>query len=388
MTSRARWLVLLVSTPLVALITVGFLLSGSATAGQAAFPHLRVFQDVMSLVYGAYVEDVDPDKVMDGAMRGLADALDASSAYLSPREVQTIGTALPAADVGVVVTRQYYLRVVGVRDGSPAAKAGVRSGDLIRMIDDAATRDLSAVAGMRRLAGAPGSQVRVVVIRDNAAEPHTLTLTREARGGQAASARRLPGGEAYVRVSSFAEGATPAIKSAIESVRAAAAQGVIVDLRDVADGPISEGIAAARLFIGSGVIATLAGRDSAARTVTQAAAGDGTLTMPLVLLVSNGTGHAAEVFAAALAGQKRAELVGQPTAGLAAEQKLIRLPEGYGLWLTHARYLTASGTPLHEEGLTPDVTLPPPVVAFGEDPPAQDVALARAVERLKARKTP
>jgi carboxyl-terminal processing protease len=135
MTSKSRWLAFLVSTPLVALVAVGGLLGANARAlPEQAFTHLRVFEDVVSLIMSSYVEVADPDKVMDGAMRGLVDSLDPMSAYLSSTEVTQAraNTPLPAGDVGLVVSRQFYLRIVGVRDGSPAARAGLRPNDYIR----------------------------------------------------------------------------------------------------------------------------------------------------------------------------------------------------------------------------------------------------------------
>src|SRR5438552_13345336 len=145
MSSRSRLVVLLISTPLVVLIAVGGLL-GASSARQDSFPQLRIFGDVVSLVLNSYVEPVDIDKVMEGAMRGLADGLDRSSAYLTPDEVRMVETStpLPAGDIGVIVTRQIWLRVVGVRDGSPASRAGLRPDDYIRAIAVKPTRDISA----------------------------------------------------------------------------------------------------------------------------------------------------------------------------------------------------------------------------------------------------
>ena len=119
-----------------------------------------------------------------------------------------------------------------------------------------------------------------------------------------------------------------------------------------------------------------------------AQAGDGRLTLPVVLLVSNGTAGAAEVFAAALNGNGRGDLVGEPTAGLAAEQRLVALPEERGLWMTYARYLALDGEPIHERGLRPNLAVESPNLAFDETPPATDDMLAKAVERLTARTTP
>jgi len=387
MTSKSRWLIILVSTPLVILAAVGGLLA-TQTVPQQSFKDLRVFDDVVSLVMSSYVERVDVDKVMEGAMRGLADGLDASSAYLTPDEVKAVeaGTPLPPGDVGLVVSRQFYLRVVGVRDGSPAARAGVRTGDFIRGIDGKPTRDVSAFAGNRLLHGAPGSKVELVVLRGSAVEPHTVNLVREAPKGPAVTGKRLPDGEGYVRVASFATGAAAAIRKEVDGLRQAGATGAVIDLRGIADGSPEEGIAAARHFVKSGTLATLVPR-SGSKTVTAAAASDGAVTMPIVLIVSNGTANAAELFAAALSENQRADLVGEPTAGLAAAQHLLKLPENRGLWMTYARYVTNDGKPIHEHGLRPTVAVEEPTVVFGEAPPASDDALAKAIDRLKTKKT-
>lgn len=385
MSSRSRVVIFLVSTPLAALLVVGGLLGAARPAAQQGLPHLRVFEDVVSLIIGSYVENVNVDKVFDGAMRGLADGLDSSSTYLTPDEVKAIDAKAtpPAGDVGLVISRQFYLRIVGVRDGSPAKRAGLQSGDFIRAIDDTPSRELSTYAGTRLLRGAPGSKVSLLVIRGNAAEPHTVDLVREAPTAELVTSRRLASGQHYVRVISFAEGTAAAIRAQIP----ASATAVVIDLRDIADGTAADGIAAARLFIKSGVLATLAAR-GAANVVTSAGDGDGALTMPVVLVVSNGTGNAAEIFAAAMSAQKRARLVGEPTAGLAGVQHLVRLADGHGLWLTYARYVMPDGTtPVHQRGLRPDVPVETPTVGFGESVPTADVVLTKAVEDLTT-KTP
>ena len=132
-------------------------------------------------------------------MHGLADCLDPDSAYLTPAQVKQVesGAPLPPADVGLELTRQYYLRVIAARDNSPAAKAGLRTGDYIRAINDMPTRDMSVWEGMRALRGAPGSKVSVTIIRGNATDPHVVELTREAapasdvNGRIAGAGRRL-----------------------------------------------------------------------------------------------------------------------------------------------------------------------------------------------------
>src|SRR5688572_3803386 len=135
MTSRTRLLVLVVSTPVIAFAIIGGFL-GQAMARDDTYQHLRVFEDVISLVLNNYVEEVDVNRAMKGAMHGLAEGLDADSAYLTPALVKTFDEQPAPADVGLELTRQYYLRVVSARDGSPAAKVGLRAGDFVRMIND------------------------------------------------------------------------------------------------------------------------------------------------------------------------------------------------------------------------------------------------------------
>ncbi len=388
MTSKSRWLVFLVSTPLVVLAAVGGLIGANGARPEQAFTHLRVFEDVVSLIMTSYVENVDADKVMEGAMRGLADGLDPMSAYLTADEVALAksNAPVPAGDVGLVISRQFYLRIVGVRDGSPAARAGLRTNDFIRGIDNKPTRDVSAFTGARLLRGAPGSTVELTVLRGNAAEPHVVTLVREVPAGAAVTTTHLPGGAAVVRVATFGPGTATALGAAMDSLQKANAPGVVLDLRGTADGPPTEGIAAARLFVKSGTLAIRSTRDTA-REITSAAEGDGRITFPVVLLVSNGTASAAEVFAAALNGNGRGDIVGEPTAGLAAEQRLVALPEGHGLWISYARYLAIDGEPIHARGLRPNLAVESPSVAFDERPPVVDEMLDQAIERLRTKGT-
>jgi len=389
MTRKARWIVFLVSTPLVALVTVGGLMGAPRAAAQANNPHLRVFEDVIRLVLNAYVEDVDVDKVMDGAMHGLTDGLDTSSAFLQPDEVKAIESkaAMPDGDIGLVVTRQFYLRVLGVREGSPAARAGLQVTDYVRMIDGRPTRDMSGVTGMRLLRGQPGSKVSIVIIRSgNTSDPHTIELVREKLQGEVVRSSTVDG-VARVRVSSFGPDTSAALQSAFEKIVASKTPGAVIDLRGTADGTPEDGIKAARLFVKSGTIGVRAAR-TGDPVKTTAAAGDGAVTLPVVLLVSNGTSNAAEAFAAALSGNGRADLVGEPTAGVAARQKLVPLPDGYGLWLTYERYMTVGATPepIHERGLTPKVLIQNLVPGFDELPPTTDAPLTKAIEHLKTKR--
>lgn len=389
MNLKTRLSVLLISTPVLAFVLVGGLMgNASAGNGDERFQSLRVFQDVIGLVTEHYVEPVKLDRVMDGAMRGLAEGLDPDSAYLNADQVRQVqaGTPLPEGELGVELTRQFYLRVIAARDGSPGAKAGLQTGDHIRAIDGKPTRDMSVFEGTRLLRGAPGSKVTLTLIRGNAAEPHELTIVREKASVTAVSGKALGPDAAYVRIASFTKGAADALRKQISDLSKGGTTPVVIDIRATAEGTYDEAVAAARLFVKSGTIAVRAGRPKEDVQRITAATGDGALAMPVVLLVTTGTSGPAEIFAAALHDNKRAELVGEHTLGRAGVQKFVPLPENLGLWLTCARYLTPSDQPIHGKGLPPDVAVEQPDVDFGAPRPETDPILDAARQRLATKK--
>ncbi len=436
MTSKTRLSVLLLSTPVLVFVVVGGLMgSASARNGDTTYQHLRVFHDVVSLVLNNYVEAVKIDRAMEGALKGLADGLDPDSAYLSARQVTELeaSTASPDGDVGLELTRQYYLRVISARDGSAAATAGLQTGDYVRAIDGKPTRDMSVFEGSRLLRGAPGSKVVLTIIRGNAADPHEVPLVREKAAGPLVSSRVISlsgtgsdpssgptatrtGDTGYVRIASFRTGVVDELTKQIASVSGSGARSLVIDLRGTSEGALDNGIAAARLFVKSGTLSIRAGRNVSTKETIEAGGADGAIALPVQILVTGGTSGPAELFAAALRDNKRAELVGEHTLGRAGLQKLVKLPEGRGLWLTYAQYYRAAGgseaqdrkpastssTPdigtggrpnpplipgaeaINGRGLQPDVNVEDTEVAeFGAPRPAKDPILDAALDRLR-----
>jgi carboxyl-terminal processing protease len=320
-------------------------------------------------------------------MRGLADGLDADSAYLTNEEVKEVEThaALAAGGIGLELTRQYYLRVIAARDNSPAAKAGLQTGDYIRAINEMPTREMSVWEGTRALRGAPGTKVKVTVIRGNAADPHVVELTRETETPSDVTSRTAAPGIGYIRIAAVGTETPAQLKSRVAEVTKGGATKLIVDVRRTSTGSADDGIALARLFVKSGTLAIKEAKGTAKETIA-AGAGDGSIDLPLTLLVDAGTSAAAEVFASAVAGNKRGDLIGEHTIGRAATQKLIKLPDGSGLWLSTTRFLTPAGTPLHEKGLEPTVAVDQPDVEFGQPLPPGDPVLDKALERLGEKK--
>ena len=387
MTTRTRILVLVLTTPLVLFTVVGGLLGQQRTT-PGAYPELRVFDDVVSLIFGSYVEEPNPDSVLDGAMLGLAEGLDPDSSYLDATQVKSAEAGPAKADgtTGLTLTRQYYLRVVAARDGSPAATAGLHTGDYIRAIDGKSTRHMSLFEGNRLLRGPVGSTLTLTVLPGSATDTHEVPLTRVASASPAVTGRIAAPTVGLLRVSAFGERTADQMRQAVAQLTKQGATQLLIDLRHTAEGDPALGAEPARLFVKSGVLAIREARGQEQQK-TEATEGDGSITLPVTLLTTNGTSQAAEVFAAALVDNGRARTVGERTLGRAAAQKLVKLPDGSGLWLTYARWLGPKGTAIHGNGIVPGTPVSEPDVEFGTPVHGDDPILDKALE-VATGKTP
>ena len=379
MTSKKRIYTFALLIPIIAFIVIGGFFSQAMTRDDT-FRHLAVFNDVVSIVLKNYVEEVDITPAVEGAMRGLSEALDSDSAYLSQELLQTLfNDPIGKGSVGLNVIRQYYLRVVSALDGSPAARAGLKPGDYVRFIDGKATRHMASVEGMHLLQGAPGTTVKLLVFRGNANESHTVELIREELENAKIQSRIASIGVGYIRIPEFRKDTPVLLQENFQELSKAGAKNFIVDLRGTSRGDFDYGIAAARLFVQSGTLTIQQFRERDNEVISSDMS-DGNLAAPVILLINNGTSGAAEIFAAALHHNGRASLIGQQSLGRVAQQKLVALPDGSGLWISYLRYLMPNGDQLHERGLTPDIEIEEPDLEFGETP-LQDSVLEKAIEQ-------
>ncbi|HUG53922.1 MAG TPA: S41 family peptidase [Vicinamibacteria bacterium] len=380
MSPRGRLAVALVSTLLVGYVAVGSLLG--RVLGDTTYGQLAVFNEVVRLVIDAYVEPVNVDRAMMGARMGLTDALDGDSAYLDADELRAYqqGPKEGEAGIGAILTRRFsFLMVAATRAGSPAAKAGLRPGDIVKTIDGRHSRSLSPPTGHRLLRGEPGSIVKLTLLRAGT-DPIDVSVVRERLVPVAPERRVLADGTGYLKVSEFTPRAGEDVRGELEALRRAGASRLVLDLRGTGGGAPAEGVKVAELFLQGGAVGTLAGA-KVSEQVLSADPARSAWSSPVAVLVDSGTSGAAEVVTAALLDAGR-PIVGEHTFGRAAVQKVVPLPEG-GLLLTVAKYVSPKGTAVHGKGIEPTVPVAVPDEDGDEAAPAGDPVLEKALEVLK-----
>jgi carboxyl-terminal processing protease len=381
MTARSRLLVALASTALIGYVALGSLLG--RVFGDTSYGQLAVFNEVVRLVVEAYVEPVNIDRAMAGARLGLGDALDGDSSYLDAEEFRLYQQPVKDADaeIGVVLTRRFsFLMVVSSRPGSPAEKAGLRAGDILKAIDGRHSRPLAVSTGQRLLRGAPGSSVKLAVLRAGV-EPFDVSVVRERLIFSAPKGKMLENGTGYLKVGEFPARVADDLRAQVEFLKKSGAKTLVLDLRDAAYGAPEEGVRVAEIFLKGGVVTKLAG-SKVPELVLSADAARGAWDGPLAVLVDTGSAGPAEIVAAAMLDSGRASVVGEHTFGRAAIQKAVALPDG-GLVLTVAKYSSPKGTAIHGKGVEPSV----PVAAADDTEEGEgakrDLILEKALEVLR-----
>lgn len=382
MSPRVRLMVAFVSTGFIGYIALGSVLG--RVRGDSTYGQLAVFNEVVRIVLDAYVDPVNLDRTMAGARLGLTEALDGDSAYLEADEFRAYQQpAKDDGDVGMLLSRRFsFLMVVQARAGSPADKAGVKAGDIIKTIDGHHTRPLPAPVGQRLLRGAPGSVVKLTLLRAGA-DPIDLSLTRERLVPSPPRSRILEDGAGYLKVPEFPSRVADDIRGELLALRRGGARRLVLDLRDSGDGAPAEAAKVAELFLRGGVVSRLSGNKMAEQVLT-ADPSRSAWDLPMAVLVDTGTAGPGEIVAAALLDAGRAPLVGEHTFGRAAVQKGVPLPEG-GLVVTVGKYVSPKGNAIHGKGLEPTVAVDPTAEEdVSEGAPTRDLILEKALEVLKA----
>jgi carboxyl-terminal processing protease len=373
-------------------ISVGYLLGKAGD--DKPYHSLTVFSEVLERIQQDYVDEPNMHLVTVGALRGLLESLDPESAYLSPREYADFKVKSEKAargDVGLALSKRFgYTAIVSVLPDSPAQMANLHDGDLLEAVAGFTTREMSLGQAQLLLQGEPGTAVKLSVVRRGTPQPQEVDLTRAPLAPPHILTERYEGDIAYLRVPEFNPGRAREIRDKLVQLDHQGAHKLILDLRECAEGDISEAIATAQLFLSSGTIATLKGQTITTRTFS-ADPSKVAWKQPMTVLISAGTAGPAEVLAAAIADNQRGDTVGQTTFGTASEQKLIPLQDGAALILTVADYYTPASKLILSEGVTPKVEVRGDELASAEKeeapagqlPSANDQTFKRALEILK-----
>jgi carboxyl-terminal processing protease len=328
-----------------------------AASGEGAYRQLGVYGEVLQRIRSEYVEEPNITQVTDGALHGLVESLDASSSYLNPSEYRVYKQhkADGKGNIGAVLSKRFgYAAVISVIPGGPAAKAGVEGGDILEAIDGRSSREMSLAEIQNLMPGQVGSNITFSIVRPRRNEPQKITVTRDVVRAPPVSDRVLESDVGYLKVETLGKGRAQEIASKIRALEAAGAHSLVLDLRGVAEGELSEGVAVANLFLNRGVITYLEGQKYARETFTADPA-KAITSLPLVVLVDRGTAGAAEVVAAAVLENARGDVVGARTFGLGSVQKVIEIGDGSALILSVAKYYSPGGKAIQDNAVTPNV---------------------------------
>jgi carboxyl-terminal processing protease len=405
MNTRIKFLVVLSSTVLVVLLLLGNLL-GKGASSDGTYRHLAVYTEVLHRIKSEYVEEPDMKSVTLGALNGLLESIDPFASYLNADQYKEYVRNKDAhkAGAGLMLSKKFgYLGVVAAVPGSPAAKAGLTTGDMIESIKSIGTRDMPLAYAELLLRGEPGSSMELSVVRvRRSTEPQTIKLTRAAAAYPPVAVKMLPDPSTpeigYLRPETLVPGKAREVAAAIIDLQKQGAKRLILDLRNCALGTPEEGITLANLFLDKGSITYLQGQRFP-RQDFNAEPSKMASRLPLVVITNRGTADGAEIAAAALLDNKRAELVGEKTYGDASIRRPVTMDDGSAIILSVAKYYSPSGKAIQDVGVTPGTVLNEPESQLELDENGEPISpegeprknneedplLKKAIEIVKAR---
>jgi len=322
---------------------------------------LRTLTEVFNRIKTDYVEEVTDKKIINDAISGMLSKLDPHSAYLdkaSYREMR-IGTEGKFGGLGIEVTMENgFVKVVSPIEDTPAARAGLKSGDLIVKLDEKPVKGMTLSDAVKIMRGKVGSKIELLVVREGFNKPKEFTITRAVIKIKSVKYRLLEPGFGYVRVTQFQANSPKNMVSAIAKVKAknrGKLKGMILDLRNNPGGVLPAAVSISDAFITSGLIVYTEGRSADAKLKYSATPSDILDGIPLVVLVNGGSASASEIVAGALQDHKRAIILGTKTFGKGSVQTILPMSGGTALKLTTARYYTPKGRSIQEVGIVPDI---------------------------------
>jgi len=322
---------------------------------------LRTFTEVFSRIKSDYVESVDDKKLLRDAIQGMLAGLDPHSSFLDPEGFKEIrvGTEGEFGGLGIEVTMEDgFVKVVSPIEDTPAARAGLKTGDLIIRLDDKAVKGMSLNDAVKMMRGKPGSTITLTVVREGQPKPLTVNITRAVIKIQSVKHRMLDDGFGYVRITQFQANTGDTLKDALTKLKLqnkGNLKGLVLDLRNNPGGVLNAAVQVSDAFLTSGLIVYTEGRTADAELKYSASPADLANGAPMVVLVNGGSASASEIVAGALQDHKRAVIMGTKTFGKGSVQTILPMQRGSALKLTTARYFTPNGRSIQATGIVPDV---------------------------------
>ncbi len=329
---------------------------------EATYRQLEIFANVLSILQENYIEEINADNTIEGAISGMLLSLDPHSSYLTADDFNELQeeTRGSFSGIGIEITiRDGILTIISPIEGTPADKAGLRAKDLIVKINGDPTKNMPSMEASKQLRGPKGSEVTISVYRDGWQELKEFTLTRDIISLHSVTGHFLEPGFAYVRITNFQAQTTEDLKETLaELAEGQPIKGLILDLRNNPGGLLDQAVSVSDIFLEEGLVVYTTGRIPEQNMTFQAHANNGQNLYPLVILVNEGSASASEIVAGAIQDHKRGVIVGTQTFGKGSVQTILPMPGGSGLRLTTARYYTPNGRSIQATGIVPDVEVP------------------------------
>lgn len=324
---------------------------------------LQTFVEILNRVKSDYVEPVKDETLLENAVRGMLSGLDPHSSYLDKEEYKDLNASTTGKFGGLGIEVQLkdgLVKVVSPIDDTPAAKAGVKAGDLIVKIDDTPVKGLTLQDAVSKMRGDPGTKIVLTLVRENAPAPLVLELKRDYIKVASVRGRSIEQGFGYIRISQFTSTTGKNLADELAKLKKEGElKGLVLDLRNNPGGLLTAAVDVSDEFLNKGAIVSIKGRDAESTREFDASVGDALDGKPLVVLVNGGSASAAEIVAGALQDQKRGVLIGSKTFGKGSVQTILPLNNDSAIKITTARYYTPSGRSIQAEGIVPDVTIQP-----------------------------
>ena len=320
---------------------------------------LRVFAEAFNRISSAYVEEIDDRTLLENAIRGMLSQLDPHSAYLDSESFSDLQetTSGNYGGLGIEIDMENgFVKVIAPMDETPAAKAGIESGDLIVQLDGRPVKGMSLTEAIDTMRGEPGSDIKVMIVKTGQPSPKELTLTREIIKVASVRQRYLEDGYGYLRIAQFQSDTGDEVEKAIIRLKDEGdLDGLIIDLRNNPGGVLQSAIEVSDVFMNDGLIVYTVGRLNESQLRYSATGTDAISGVPIVVLVNEGTASASEIVAGALQDNGRAIVMGTDTFGKGSIQTILPLNNEKAIKLTTARYFTPSGKSIQAEGIVPDI---------------------------------